>query len=254
MEPSNPSLENQPNQSQSIPTYQPSTPEQPIKQRGFLLPIVGILVILLVLAGGSYYFMKVKAPITAPIQTQTTLPTTQPLPTVVDETVNWNTYTNLKHGYVIKYPSEMPINTFPMTETQLQNTNSIAFSGMRTKVGVEDSGVSLYINVPQLDAYNKPVTCASDDECIKKVLTDPGIDTYSKKIKDTKKNILGKVRKGVEYVELGSSYEPVNQIYVFSESGKVWYVSIKWTKDHVSKLDDINKLFDQMLATFKFTQ
>lgn len=100
MEDNNPIPENQ---TQPALLSQSSTPLQTIKQKGYFLPIIGAVVILFTIAGGAYYFMRVKSSTAIPAQTQTVIPTTQP--STIDETANWKTYTNSKYGYTLKYPS-----------------------------------------------------------------------------------------------------------------------------------------------------
>lgn len=74
------------NQTQSTPISQSSTPHQTIKQKGYFLPIIGALVILLIISGSIYYFMKIKSSTAIPAQTQISIPT--PQSSVVDETAS----------------------------------------------------------------------------------------------------------------------------------------------------------------------
>ncbi|GEM_PF-5953702 len=91
---------------------QAPTTESTIKQKGFLLPILAI-VLFVVLVGGAYYLGTTKSsnPLVAnnvtPIANNQPSSTAQlsPLPTS-DPTAGWLTYTNAKLGYSFKYPTE----------------------------------------------------------------------------------------------------------------------------------------------------
>ena len=84
------------------------------KQSGFA-PILGIIIVLVLLAGAGYLYSK-KATPTPPSalpEGEGTL-TTSPLGggqegVATDETANWKTYTNEKYGFEFKYPSDVSI-------------------------------------------------------------------------------------------------------------------------------------------------
>ena len=80
-------------------------------KKGNVAVIAIIIVIVAITAGivGYLFAKKTQAPVVAPVvtppavQTPVVQPTTQPI-TPVDETANWQTYTNAKYGIEFKYP------------------------------------------------------------------------------------------------------------------------------------------------------
>lgn len=86
-------------------------------QKGFapILVLVGILVIG-VLVGGTYYSGLIKLPsfnqTPSVIITPSPKNIATPVPSSINSTADWKTYTNTKYGYSVKYPSsiEMVIN------------------------------------------------------------------------------------------------------------------------------------------------
>lgn len=112
MENNNPLPETQP-QSTPLPTPTSQPPileQQAVKQRGSLFPLIGALVILIIV-GGGYYFVKVRSN-TSPVQTPSVLPTqgtmprTQSLPTALDQTANWKTFSSKTFSISYKYPMD----------------------------------------------------------------------------------------------------------------------------------------------------
>ncbi len=69
----------------------------------FIWTIVGTLVILI--AGGAYYLGRSTSPKSSTTPTVISQ-TPQPITTSSDETANWETYTNNKYYYSIKYPTD----------------------------------------------------------------------------------------------------------------------------------------------------
>ncbi len=121
------------------PTQIPVNPDAPIpslNQSGYLLPIIGVILLILVVGAGAYYLgttqnNKPEQPqtiITSKNTPQSSQNINQPLsPTTNIEqntTTNWQTYTNTKLGYSFSYPpnyevkgNEGDANLFPITST-----------------------------------------------------------------------------------------------------------------------------------------
>jgi len=73
--------------------------------RGFI-QIVIILLALVLVAAGAYYFGTKNKSVQAP--TASVQPSANPVATA-DPTVNWKTYTNKKYGYKFQYPENWAI-------------------------------------------------------------------------------------------------------------------------------------------------
>ncbi|GEM_PF-5298563 len=93
------------------PTQLPNS-EQPVQQKSFLLPVMGVILLVAFVGAGAYYLVVKKnqtetltqkptsMPIVTPIVSQTTLP---------DETANWQTYNDQTLGVSVKYPPNLII-------------------------------------------------------------------------------------------------------------------------------------------------
>lgn len=162
--------------------------------KGFvpILVLVGILIVT-ALAGGAYYFLKVKtlAPKVCTMDMKTCpdgslvgrsgpncefAPCPKPSPTPVGETTNWKTYINKKHNYQVMYP--------PVWTTRENNNLSYDFISFEpsdtTKndpngsIGLMITKTSLFVKT-EADAKNAFQTfmdsCSPDTptECTKKV-------------------------------------------------------------------------------------
>lgn len=93
---------------ETIPNQQFPQPisEQPKKQRGFLLPITGVILLVLVIAGA--YYLGINKSSTTTSNNQTT-PTATP---ITSGTASWKTYLNEKYSYIVKYPNDWLINEY----------------------------------------------------------------------------------------------------------------------------------------------
>ncbi|MFA5932753.1 MAG: hypothetical protein WCV81_00635 [Microgenomates group bacterium] len=148
------------------------------ESKGFA-PIIIILGIVLMLgiAGGAYFLVKNSN--TVP-KNNIIAPTISPTPTAtlkVDETANWNTYTNTKYSYSIKYPTDYSLievtpdyirifqaptkPTFPKTESYLSvQLNTISFEDPKLIYKTTTDGKTLVIT---------PVIMSTEDSDKQKV-------------------------------------------------------------------------------------
>lgn len=119
-----------PQSSQSVPqeVQTPAAPRSPSK-----LPIVlGVCLLILAIAGGSYYMGKQseKTSIRQPTPTQ---PSISPTITLPDEITNWTIYTSKDKAFSFKYPSMWYVEQHPAfpntTEFFLQGTKAIHGEG-----------------------------------------------------------------------------------------------------------------------------
>lgn len=149
MEPNNPTQETTPEQY----PQQPVT-EQPIKQKGVLLPVIGGVFLIVVVGAGAYYLGITKSS-TQPV-TKDATPTSslQPSPTIstisptatqpsTDQTANWKMYTSSSE-FTFKYPSDWTItpDTYKYNYISLRSPDySVNTEGIETL----DKGVELMI-------------------------------------------------------------------------------------------------------------
>src|SRR3989344_992180 len=76
--------------------------------KGFIVPVLLVIIALLVVGGGVYIYTKNKQSDQKNTQTENT--TAQPLETAQESTTqnsDWKTYTNDKYGFSIKYPKDL---------------------------------------------------------------------------------------------------------------------------------------------------
>lgn len=127
--------------------------QQPAKQKGFFLPVIGIVLLLIIVITGSYYLGTQKNQsrpksvqetmnyIPTPSSTPTSYPSPTPIPSV--ETDNWKVYTNSSE-FAFKYPSDWAItpNTYKYDYVSLRSPDySVNTEGIETL----DKGVELMI-------------------------------------------------------------------------------------------------------------
>lgn len=104
MEPNNPTSKLSPDQYSQQPIS-----EQPGRQKGFLLPIIGVILLIVIVSSGAYYLGRIKSTTSPKIEKVT--PTLQPSSTVspisptIDPTTNWKVYKNTIYKFELRYPS-----------------------------------------------------------------------------------------------------------------------------------------------------
>src|SRR5260221_1405311 len=89
-------------------TEPPKTPSNP--------PLIALIILVVILLGATgllaYQNMQLQKQITkSQVNTYNS-----PVPSGTDETANWKTYTNTKHGYSIKYPNDWSFREFSSTK------------------------------------------------------------------------------------------------------------------------------------------
>lgn len=98
---------------------QPPTTPTPISKKSNQWIIAGIIFVLLLVFGAIFALsLSSRKPISPPPK-----PPASPLPTspTSDETANWETYTNTRYGYSIKYPSVYTLYGFDSNRNPLPN-------------------------------------------------------------------------------------------------------------------------------------
>lgn len=76
--------------------------DQSIKQKGYFLPIFVAIAIILVIGVGGYFIYQKQA--IKPAITPQQVPQLTPSP-IPDQTANWKTYTNTKYNFSLQYPA-----------------------------------------------------------------------------------------------------------------------------------------------------
>lgn len=145
--------QNSPQPIQTIPQIQPPVENSlPPKNHHWLSILgVGLLIGLLIGAGGFYVLNMQKTKTQAPITTEQTTQVAPTLPT--DETANWKTYTNPTYHYSIKFP-----NTF---EVPPQSEREISQLGKDSNMCVQEKATTtcrIVINV-----YQNTVDISTED-------------------------------------------------------------------------------------------
>lgn len=135
---------NNPNQEPIVNQYSQQLPsEQPVKQKGFLLPIIGIILFVFVVGAGAYYLGISKSSNLASINNTNTTPGISPT-SVANENANWKTFNSEQGGFTVKYPSDWEAKMF---EEIKYDTNR------------SESGFSFYSKLPQRDAVMGDYMC-----------------------------------------------------------------------------------------------
>ncbi len=199
-----------------------------MRQKGFA-PIL-ILIIIVLVAGGAYYFgtLKIKPkpqviPTTVPsvkpaINLETSVPVTQTtIKPTTDPTANWKTFNHSTGNYQFKYPPEWSaVIDQNATADTLFGPNASSKSGLG---GIE----------------------------VREIETDPkdfNTLTESRIISQTKANVNGITGYKTSYSNVLNGTN-----FVFKNTdGLIYNIYI-----NSSNVDDL-KIFDQILSTFKFTQ
>lgn len=101
---------------------------QPAKSNKVLWISLGILA-LAAIAGGAYYFLKGTS--TQPVPTPTQPSLTTPIPTPVDRTAGWLTYSNKKYNFSFKYRPDAKV------QEQADGTINLTLLGPTQKTGTE---------------------------------------------------------------------------------------------------------------------
>ncbi len=183
---------------------------------------ITIILIVLFICGASYYFINKQSQI--------------------DGTANWKTYTNEKFGYTIKYPNDWTYREYPDTQTgagfrPINQSNEVQYEFIN--VGAYGSAENEY-NVP-FDDYVKEAAIAEIQNyeklnSIKQITTDAGIKGYETTwIYYDMRSKEKKASLPITYIDyqktVGSKYKTI-QINLGNE--------------------DYEKIYDQMISTFKF--
>ncbi len=138
-----------------------TTPQEPVanlsipSQRGFVPVIIGVIVLLIIVAGGAYY-LGTKSINNNQYQTnQPSASSTTPVPTNYNQSsisipsspqpkdnLNWQTYSNEKFSYSVKYPTNLEI-----SQMDLQNAPYSAIFNIKQSEPGPSGFPVLYVSV-----------------------------------------------------------------------------------------------------------
>lgn len=235
----------QPQQTSVPPTTEESfsqkfTTNKPITS----LLLVGLVILLLGTTGVfvyKYYELKQQfdnqQPASSVAPTETTI--TSPSPTD-DPTADWETYSNTKHNYLLKYPPGFTFVEGPAAESPpevFQTWDSISFDS--TEFG-------LFVHVNPGDGHGNPITCSTDEECKSKLLT--VLQKSPSEVTPFSGTMFGKIKTGFKYEISNPLYTTYSHYLVFLENEKLWEISI-YKQDSLPNYNLVNKI----LSTFEFT-
>lgn len=270
-----PPVQNQPiqdsssSQSQSTQSKPSIPPELGISNKIILL-VIGVLVLILA-GGGTYLALNSKSKIQPIVSKESPISTPSPTPTSVptpapDETANWKTYTNINYHYSLKIPQDTKILA---EEKNLEGKGLDYFEGE-----LAHNVVLQYSLVKEEELLGK-----TDEEAFKYALKQGALTINIEVIKGVKSDFAKYAEKGgkllgnpvggstIEKIEIGGT-QAYKVTYPNRPNATDYY--IENIKDQViiyinenrfidaldtpDKSDELFKLFDQILSTFKFTQ
>lgn len=213
--------------------------------------LIGI-VIIMVIAGGAYFFGKSQAPKSqnSVIISQTSQPTitSQPAP-IPDETANWETYTNTKYGFSLKYPPDWYAwNSGNQVAVSEDDSIYVSFQP-KPPPGVIYGGNPGGLVIRVRDDRN-PIMNAK--EYVDNVIIPAQEPVLRAKIKIKSANldkIDAIIVDGVGHAT--DSFSPIMAAYIVRSTSDKQAIELMW--DQIFNEED-KKLFSQILSTFKFIQ
>lgn len=203
-----------------------------LNQRGNLLIILGvILLIIIVVVLGFYYFNTIKEHSERSPSIASTLQTT-PTPNV-DDTVNWQTYTDEKLRFTIKYPNEIVIlRSFGNSE------GGAVF--VRANESEED-----FRSITTLNIYFRGESGTTPEQALKSECPTREDESCQEKFEAATINNAVGVR------TLGPNYPQEDNYYLTSHSGKSKVVRLFLFPKSNNTNEDLQQ-FKKMIHTFRF--
>lgn len=265
---------------QNIP--QESVTNHPVSnQKGLMLLILGVAILLIIVAGGAYYLGSKNTNLTSKPEvpqpaTSATTPTLNPITSTEDSTAGWKTYTSTEGKYSIKYPQDWvvevykekyPYNTsydkgYIVFQTRATTATEKANDAPGLPVDMGTGSVRIistnsmrgqqYANISEQDFFNP-----NNGFWLKGNAGGGGPGTTYSNPEEV--SVDGK-RAMKQITHPTTAYEWVgpNQIttnyYVWLGNSVNELVAISFTYDNTNKnKDDLIKNFNQMISTFKLT-
>ncbi len=209
------------NINQPIPT--PQTPDQmhssfEESNGSKVIPFIIVAVLIVLVGAGSYVLGTKKTP--TPTENKVVA---QPSPTPIDETTNWKTYSDQKYYYAIKYPNDWILKQTPSGGILISSADSTHDSSVFPKKGAE---LIVWPN------NNPPVT---------------SFDFFV----DSQHTINLNNLDATMYEVSGAGIENKGITVAIKQKDNN-YLTIDFYYEQ-SRKEELRKLFDQILSTFKFT-
>lgn len=210
-------------------------------QAGYILPIIGILLSIFIIAGGTYYLKIFKKSQTQNpvVISQTPQTTSAPIPSP-DPTANWKTYTSNSGKFSLKYPPEFKIQNNQPTTLDLD----IIYLAPGSYPLELNNGFALTVSTIE----NKTVDEAAEDlrldieKYAGGMVTD--LSTLNKTVFDNKKALF--------YTYMQKTYLHTKTIFINPGNNRVLNVSYIYAGPDNLKTK-YSQWGDQILSTFKFT-
>ena len=189
-------------------------------------------------------------PLVLPPQTaiQPTCAPVNPVATTIDETADWKVYKDEKYGYEIKYPKILKIGIISKRDNQSLTSMAQLHGGVILHIDYQDnilrsqtSQIAVYV----YDSNNLSLeTWIKTNSTERAFATEPTLEFHEfKKIKD---NL---VIDNLPAIEFQSTVMSSISHDVALKKGQYVYVV-----NNTSVGDDLSKIYDQMLSTFKFLE
>lgn len=211
------------------------------KQKGYILPIIGLTTFVLIISTGAYFLGKNNQSTStqqAPSSIIANPPKIVPSPTSTpDPTANWKTYSNTKYGYSLKYP----------TSVTLREDNTyyhyLEFKKINASQGEFAVFYAAVINSNYVASNPASVNYMSSD--IINNLYQLKIDESKKVDSSTFKRITDRSIGGENALALNITATGINQTRYYVKHGEYIYMFVS---------DNPTENFENFLNSIKFTK
>ena len=211
--------------------------------------IIGVVIGIILVGGGilGFYLYQKNSEGSTPQQVNTPI-TASPSSKPSNETANWNTYTNTKYSYQIKYPSNWSVGAWPSNNTNLGTADYLTF--------IKITGQSLF--APNQVIFNISFYPNSSNIPLKDFLQTGDINIYSPAIFEfpTLENELARRKLTVDgmtkanFQDFEALSEGKTRLYVNTGENIILF----YIEADTDSADSTENLFNQLLTTFKFLE
>lgn len=207
-----------------------------VEQKGYSIPMLVTLVVILIIVGAGGYFLYQKQSKTTETPQKQTSPAIPQSTPVIDQTANWKTYTNTQYSFSFKYPQELTLSESggPIVGSKIKSLVDISLDRPN---GSSDNFPIIGLSV--IDAQQSPTDYINTNICSPETCfpLQSGILPGS---------ILAQTANIVHYQNIGTFFNHNKLLFYFSIDSRVPNTPIPQ--------QDAYKMYNQILSTFKFTQ